>query len=374
MKSDLIKILASIMITLFSFPAFPGVDEGKNAFSAGNYKKAVDEFRVPAEQGNSEAQLLLGLMYGHYWQKDKKESAKWIKKAAEQGVAEAQNQLAMLYGRGTGIRQSSEEAAKWYRKAAEQGHIQAQRMLGKWLSSVITPHDYSESYFWLKKSAEHGDKEAQYELGLKYINGKGVLKDNKAAVMWLKKSAAQGERDAQLLLGLFYEEGIGVPKNNKLAKEWFKAGDHEKDIGEELFLLSATFAIDIDGNKNNFIMNKLFKKSAELGYASGQRNLGGIYASGGEGVTQDYKQTVKWYRKAAEQGDVDAQYNLGQAYGMGQGVTQNYIRAHMWWNIAGASGDSGAVKKRDLVAKEMTSSQLQEAQKLASEWTVNHEQ
>jgi len=228
MKSELKRILVSIIIMLFSFAAFSGVDEGKKAFSAGNYKKAVDEFRISAEQGNSEAQLMLGLMYGHFWQKDEKESAKWIKKAAEQGQPDAQNALAMLYGTGTGVHQDSEEAAKWYRKAAEQGHIHAQRMLGLWLTSVITPHDYTESFFWLKKAAEQGDAEAQYNLGQMYING--------------------------------------------------------------------------------------------------------------------------------------------------QGVTQNYIQAHMWLNIVGATGHSDAIKLRELVAKDMTSSQLQEAQKLASEWMVNHKQ
>ena len=34
----------------------------------------------------------------------------------------------------------------------------------------------------------------------------------------------------------------------------------------------------------------------------------------GEGVEQDYAEAVKWYRLAAEQGNADAQYNLGYAY------------------------------------------------------------
>jgi hypothetical protein len=39
----------------------------------------------------------------------------------------------------------------------------------------------------------------------------------------------------------------------------------------------------------------------------------------------------------------------------------------MWFNIAASSGDTDAVKKRDIIAKRMTSAQIAEAQKLARE-------
>ena len=44
----------------------------------------------------------------------------------------------------------------------------------------------------------------------------------------------------------------------------------------------------------------------------------------GQGVPQDYKEVVRWYRLSAEQGDVQAQINLGNMYAEGQGVLQNY--------------------------------------------------
>jgi TPR repeat protein len=92
----------------------------------------------------------------------------------------------------------------------------------------------------------------------------------------------------------------------------------------------------------------------------------------GQGVTQDYKQTVKWYRKAAEQGDVRAQYSLGSMYRLGRGVTQDYKSAHMWYNISAANGYSDAVINRDLIIKEMTPSQIEKAQDMASEWMAKH--
>ena len=80
-------------------------------------------------------------------------------------------------------------------------------------------------------------------------------------------------------------------------------------------------------------------------------------------------------RRAAEQGDAQAQYNLGLAYARGEGVTQNPVEAHMWFNLAAARfpasdtrNRTAAVKNRDTVAGEMSSDQLAEAQKRAREW------
>ncbi len=82
---------------------------------------------------------------------------------------------------------------------------------------------------------------------------------------------------------------------------------------------------------------------------------------------------MKWYRKAAEQGVADAQYNLGSMYYDGQSVTQDYVQTHMWLNVAASSFPPGkdrdkALKERDRVAKKMTPAQRSEAQKLAREW------
>ena len=101
-------------------------------------------------------------------------------------------------------------------------------------------------------------------------------------------------------------------------------------------------------------------------------SLGDMYFSG-QGVPQDYKEAVKWYRRAAEQGSIEAQYNLGVSYRDGQGVPRNYAMAHMYWNIASESGHKNAIRNRDILEKKMTPSQIEKAQKLAREWMQNHQ-
>src|SRR5271165_1183801 len=70
----------------------------------------------------------------------------------------------------------------------------------------------------------------------------------------------------------------------------------------------------------------------------------------GRGVTGDYAEAARWYRKAAEQGEALAQDNLGRMYEQGRGVTQDYLLAHMWHNLAAAQGDDDAAKARDGLA------------------------
>ncbi len=116
----------------------------------------------------------------------------------------------------------------------------------------------------------------------------------------------------------------------------------------------------------------LFRKAAEQEHVGAQTLLAIMYFDG-KGVTQDYKQAFHWYKKAAELGEEKAQYNLGVMYSKGQGVTQDYVMTHKWFNIAGANGDAEAAKSRNIVEKLMTPQQIAKAQDLAREWMQKHE-
>lgn len=58
----------------------------------------------------------------------------------------------------------------------------------------------------------------------------------------------------------------------------------------------------------------------------------------GKGVTQDYTEAAKWYRKAADQGFAQAQFNLGLMYANGKGVTRDDTEAAMWYAKAADQG------------------------------------
>ena len=83
---------------------------------------------------------------------------------------------------------------------------------------------------------------------------------------------------------------------------------------------------------------------------------------------RDYATALRLIRPLAEQGDANAQYNLGVFYDNGLGVPQDKVRAYMWFNLSAAQGREGAAAFRDLIARRMTPAQIAEAQKLAREW------
>jgi len=112
---------------------------------------------------------------------------------------------------------------------------------------------------------------------------------------------------------------------------------------------------------------KWYRKAAEQGDALAQYNLGGMYDEG-QGVPQNDGEAAKWYLRAAEQGIANAQYNLALMYHDGLGVPLDYVQAFKWFDIAARGGDENAASGREFVARKMTSAQVAEAQRLAREW------
>ena len=88
---------------------------------------------------------------------------------------------------------------------------------------------------------------------------------------------------------------------------------------------------------------KLWLPLAEQGEANAQYNLGLMYDKG-QGVKQDDVEAVKWYRQAAEQGYAKAQYNLGVMYYQGEGVRQDKGQAKEWFGKACDNGHQDGCK------------------------------
>ena len=79
-------------------------------------------------------------------------------------------------------------------------------------------------------SAEQGDAEAQYQLGLRYLEGDGLKKNEKAAAELFKKAMEQGHLDAQRKLAWCHLYGRGVKQNLSYSLQLSQDADgtHEK--------------------------------------------------------------------------------------------------------------------------------------------------
>lgn len=83
---------------------------------------------------------------------------------------------------------------------------------------------------------------------------------------------------------------------------------------------------------------KWYGKAAEQGDVKAQDKLGDMYTVG-EGVERDEEEAEKWYRKAAEQGDAAAQCSLGERYAMGGAdIERDDVEAVKWYKKAAEQG------------------------------------
>ncbi len=81
--------------------------------------------------------------------------------------------------------------------------------------------NYATALRLFRPLGEQGNASAQYNLGVMYALGQGVLQDDVQAAKWFRLAAEQGNPYAQLLLGIMYWDGRGVPQDDVQAHMWF---------------------------------------------------------------------------------------------------------------------------------------------------------
>ncbi len=215
--------LASVFLFQTAFAAT--YEEGKQAYLHKDYKRALEILKPLAEQGNSQAQITMGLMYdyGHGVKKDSAQSIKWYRMAAEQGVPLVQHDLGVKYFQGHGVEQNYQEAAKWWEMSANAGIADSQFNLGlMYYRGIGIAKDYVKAAKLFEDAAKQGHGNAQYSLAVMYAFGQSKPKDYAEALKWFNKSAEQGIAQAQFNLGVFHENGYGVNKDLAKAREWYQ--------------------------------------------------------------------------------------------------------------------------------------------------------
>lgn len=111
-----------------------------------------------------------------------------------------------------------------------------------------------------------------------------------------------------------------------------------------------------------------YHKAAEQGHVGAQCNLGCIYYDGKDGVEKpNYETAVKWYRRAADQGDADAQFNLGHVYYNGVGVEKDVRAAVELWRKAEAQTHC-AVAQFNLACAYVEGEGVEQSHETAVEW------
>lgn len=165
--------------------------------------KAVELFKLSAEQKNEYAAFALGKLYlsGEDTPRDVDTAVKWLSVSADLGNQFAQYTLAKLYLSGEDVTQNVSLALKLLHQSATQKNQFAEYQLGKlYLAGEDIPKDVKAATLWLSRSAEQGNQFAQYALGKLYLWGHDVPRDKEKAIPLLQASAAQGNLYAQFSL------------------------------------------------------------------------------------------------------------------------------------------------------------------------------
>jgi len=115
-------------------------------------------------------------------------------------------------------------------------------------------------------------------------------------------------------------------------------------------------------------LEKDFTAKAKAGDAEAQYQLARLFFDA-NGVDQSDKKGEFWLRKAAEQGHVEAQSDMGGMYATGLIVRMNVIEADKWFILASKQGHGPGTRYMKDIEETMTPEQIEKAKLLAKEWT-----
>lgn len=233
----------------------------------------------------------------------------------------------------------------------------------KWTHHDVKRGD-AEAMKWLRQDTERGNSEAMYRLGMCYLkgHGHGIRRDRNEAIRWFRHAAKRGHAEAQYQLGDCYLRARGVDRNNAEAVKWFsKAVERgNKDAAPKLFTLLRKIeeeATDRNAAQERWMEEiKKYRKAAEEGNAEAQYQLGLLY-SGKFNLSykvfrgyflyvfrryeyrsvshyshgcRNYRKAAKWFLQAAEQGHTEAQSKVAECCFDGNGVPKNPEEAIKW--------------------------------------------
>lgn len=265
--------------------------------------QALRWYRTAAEHGHVLAALNTGVLYdsGSGVPRDAVAAAFWYRKAADADNGRAAYNLGLLYENGDGVPRDQKQALVWHQKAQRAGIAAAgakvaalspkpaparieqsalpaldqpadapdgkrderlRMALAKDYAPGASAEDDQAVAALIRAAADGGDAQAACNLGMRYVNGRGVARDWAQGESWLRRAAQRGHVPAQNNLGML------------LASEQYP----NADSGEALMWVS---------------------KAANAGYGPARAQLGMMYANG-RGVPQDRRMADFWLASARQ--------------------------------------------------------------------------
>jgi TPR repeat protein len=172
------------------------------------------------------------------------------------------------------------------------------------------------------------------------------------------QKALDSDPDAQYVMGRFYlkKESPGADAE---AEKWFGLAAAQNHA-EAMYWLGKLFSKKPESPENDARIVQLYRRAAELGIANAQYELGvfnaylhmGYIYKEGLGLKKDYQKALENYEAAANKGNVSANYHMGQMYEKGLGVKKNDTTAARFYELAALFGHIGSMSKYGIMLAE----------------------
>ena len=148
----------------------------------------------------------------------------------------------------------------------------------------------------------------------------------------------EGKVDDRETEALYAEQRLLPEEQHRKENKLKKAEDFcMAAMGEAQYNLGVCYYTGTGIKEDKEEAVRWYRRAAENGNAMAQYNLGNCYYTG-TGIKEDKEEAVRWYRKAAEQGNTIAQYSLGFCYKNGTGIKEDKEEALRWYRKAAEQG------------------------------------
>lgn len=224
--------------------------------------------------------------------------------------------------------------------------LEGRAKLYSWKSEERTLRDPQKKAYWpnalkgLHLLAENGSPAAQARWGDVLLYGKyGKPKNLPRAVYWFRVAAMSNDGWAMRQLGILEAEGK-IPGGGKGSRYWLARSDNVGTISARNAIVeSPWYVLSLEAEHSKPALRKL-TLAARMGHPYAQLRLAMLYDTsyllGETTVSKNSKKSACWMRLAAEGGVADAQYNEGQL-DMAQ---KRLVDAVRWWKKAAIQGDA----------------------------------
>ncbi|QDQ39295.1 sel1 repeat family protein [Legionella geestiana] len=332
-------------------------------------KNAFTTAQTQARTGDSEAALLLGMMYdrGIATEANPAEALYWYQQAGTNPVSQFILGSRYSEGRGVGrdlaqgeamLQASSNSGFPWaalnlailrqqagqpflpeLQKAHALGNTRAGLLLADYyLAEAQSPEHLQQAIEIYRHLAEKGDGNAQMKLGFLMESGLAGAPDRVEAEKWYAAAASQGLPMAQYLYGQFWQMG-GVEDKPNLpeARHWYALA------GKTLPMANVALGFVLDAMEADYqAAEKAYQQAADANDALAHFDLGVMFEEG-KGRPVDYKQAQAHYEAAAAASNSSAMVRLGGMAFRGEGVARDEEAALHWYREAAKLGDADAL-------------------------------